>query len=289
MLGLPELDYPPRRVVSLVPSMTESLFELGIGEWLVGVTDYCTSPASQTARLPKVGGPKTANLQQILALHPDLVVANREENSREVIEQLVAAGVPVWLGFPKSVRESLDELWALERLFCSKQSALQLRLLEDSLKFTQLAQADLEKKRYFCPIWQEKAEDGTQWWMTFNRHTYSSDLLALCGGENVFSERLRRYPLSANWGQSLDETAGDRDVRYPIVTIEDVCAGLPEMILLPSEPYAYQARHLDEINFLFADTPAVKNKQVFFLDGSLITWHGTRLGKALAALPQIFS
>lgn len=285
----PELAHPPRRVVSLVPSMTESLFELGFDAAVAGVTDYCSLPAGASARLPRVGGPKDASLERILGLAPDLVIANLEENSKELIEQLVAAGVSVWLGFPKTVRESLDDLWTLERIFRSKNAALQLRLLEDSLKFAQLGLADLPKKRYFCPIWQDVAQDGALWWMTFNRDTYPDDILSLCGGENIFAGRERRYPLEANWGKAAAVAAGQRDVRYPVVSAEEIRAAMPEFILLPSEPYDFQAQDRAKFCALFADTPAVRAGRVICLDGTLITWHGTRLGKALAALPQVFS
>lgn len=288
-LGAFDRTHPPQRVVSLVPSMTESLFELGFGSSLVGVTDYCIHPEAGVAGLPRVGGPKNARVEVIQALKPDLVLANREENTREIVEGLAAAGLPVWLTFPKAVRESVDDLWELARIYHSKSAALQLRLLEDSLKLVELSQADQPARRYFCPIWQGLEADGMLWWMTFNRDTYSSDLLSICGGENVFAGRARQYPLAANWGRALPEEPGERDTRYPVVTADDVRAAMPDVILLPGEPFDFQPRHLEQMLSLFAGTPAVENRRVFRLDGTLITWYGTRLGRALSALPQTFS
>lgn len=285
----PDLARPPRRVVSLVPSMTESLFELGFGKSLVGVTDYCVHPADQTSTLPKVGGPKNVDLGKVLALKPDWVIANQEENSRAIVEALGAAGIPVWLTFPKTVREAMDDLWKLERVFHSKNAALQLRLLEDHLKLAELAAADLMPWRYFCPIWQNVEPDGCLWWMTFNQETYASDLLRILGGENVFAERIRKYPLAANLGGAAPEPAGERDLRYPIVTAEDIRAARPEMVLLPDEPYDFQARDLQRLASLIPDSPAVKNQRMDRLDGRLLFWHGTHLGRALALLPAYFS
>jgi len=284
----PNLVHPPQRIISLVPSMTESLFELGYGQILVGVTDFCSAPPLETARLPKVGGPRNARLDDIMALRPDLVLANQEENAKELVEDLVSTGIPVWLTFPKSVRESMNDLWELTRMIPGKNAAVRLRLLEDSLRLAELALADRPRQRYFCPIWQEATNDGTLWWMTFNQDTFSDDLLAICGGANIFSERKRHYPLEANWGHAAPEDPASRDVRYPVVSVKDVLAAMPEMILLPSEPYNFQNQSDEMWLNLFSETPAVKNRRVVHVDGSLITWCGTRLGRALAELPQIF-
>ncbi|WP_152031781.1 helical backbone metal receptor [Longilinea arvoryzae] len=288
-MDFPDLAQSPRRVVSLVPSMTESLFELGFGSSVIGVTDYCNSPAEKTSGLPRVGGPKNVDLGCVLSLSPDLIIANQEENSRAIVESMIASGLPVWVTFPKTVRESLDDLWTLARAFRSKSAALQLRLLEDSLKLTELGMAETPTKRYFCPIWQDIEPDGTMWWMTFNRETYSNDLLRILGGENVFSDRTRRYPLAANLGFAAAEETGERDVRYPIVTAADIQAAGPEIILLPSEPYDFQPADLQRMMALFPDAPAVKDRHIHRLDGSLVTWHGTHLGQSLSTLPQFFS
>lgn len=285
----PDLVHPPRRVISLVPSMTESLFELGYGQTVVGVTDFCSSPPLETARLPKVGGPKDARLDDIRALRPDLVLANQEENSKELVEGLVSAGIPVWLTFPKTVRESLNDLWELTRMIPGKSAALRLRLLEDSLQWAELGLADRPQQMYFCPIWQESADDGTRWWMTFNQDTYSDDLVRICGGVNVFSERKRQYPLEANWTQTAPEDPGKRDVRYPVVSVEDIRAAMPEVILLPSEPFNFWNQSDELWMDLFSETPAVKNHRIVHVDGSLLSWCGTRLGRALAELPPLFA
>jgi iron complex transport system substrate-binding protein len=278
---------PPRRVVSLVPSMTESLFELGLGSAVVGVTDYCVHPEESVARLPRLGGTKNPRLADILRLQPDLVLANWEENTRSTVEALEAAGVAVWVTFPHTVLESLDVLWKLAELFRSPEANIRLRTLEMTLDWTISAVDERRTARYFCPIWQEITQTGQTWWMTFNRHTYPSDLLLLIGGENVFAERERRYPLGADLGLEAAQDPGERDTRYPRITAEEVVATQPEVILLPEEPFAFGSGHVERLGELLGETPAAKNKCIFPIDGSLITWHGTRLARALRELPAV--
>src|SRR4029453_6350920 len=109
-----------RRIVSLVPSLTESLFALGLGDRVIGVTDWCVHPADAVAKLPKVGGTKDTPIEAILALAPDLVIANHEENTKRSVERLEAAGLDVWVTYPRTVREGAALLRELgERLGAS--------------------------------------------------------------------------------------------------------------------------------------------------------------------------
>ena len=112
----------PRRIVSLVPSVTESLFALGLGERVVGVTDWCVHPARDVAAIPKVGGTKSTDVEAVVALAPDLVIANREENTRRSVERLRAAGLEVWVTYPRSVREGAALLRELAGLGASADS-----------------------------------------------------------------------------------------------------------------------------------------------------------------------
>jgi iron complex transport system substrate-binding protein len=286
--GLHFLD-PPKRVVSLVPSMTESMFDLGFGQALVGVTDFCVHPEGALGELPRLGGPKNPHVGQILDLHPDLVLANQEENTPKTVHTLEAAGVKVWVTFPKTVREALDILWTLTGLFHSQSAAVRLEILERTLEWSQMARQDRQPLSYFCPIWQETVPDGQPWWMTFNQDTYCSDLLAQMGGLNVFANRQRRYPLEADLGQAEPQEAAGHDTRYPRVTLQEVLNHQPEIILLPSEPFAFTEENQQQILDWMADTPAVRSGSVHRVDGSLITWHGTRLGLALDALQPLFA
>ncbi len=276
----------PRRVVSLVPSVTESLFDLGAGASVVGVTDYCLYPAAQLAGLPRVGGPQTPDLRRILELQPDLVIANQEENRLTDVAALRAAGLTVWVTFPCTVRAALDGLWAMVELFRVPQMGLRLSTLETSFEFASLASADARPARVFCPIWREPPTGAPRWWMTFNQNTYTHDLLRLCGGENVFAGRERLYPLAADLGQTPPEPPGSRDTRYPRVRPEEVVERAPDVILLPSEPFAFSEADLSAFD-AFPNLPAVKNHRISLVDGTLLTWPGTRLAQALAELPSL--
>ncbi len=282
------LEHPPRRIVSLVPSLTESLFELGLGVVVVGITDYCVYPEKDVEDLPRIGGPKNPRLNEILELEPDLVLANQEENTSQDVDALEEAGISVWVTFPKTVRQALDVLWVLVGVFMSRVAAIRLETLELTVEWAEAAIAERRSWRYFCPIWQDRTSLGQQWWMTFNRDTYTHDLLRLMGGHNVFAERERRYPLEADLGLAPDVDPEGRDVRYPRVSQDEVLASNPELIVLPSEPYPYGESQHEEILHIFAGTQAVKLGQVYLVEGSLLTWHGTRLARALRELPNIF-
>jgi ABC-type Fe3+-hydroxamate transport system substrate-binding protein len=265
---------PPERVVSLVPSMTESLFELGLGAALVGCTEFCVHPAEKTAALPKVGGTKNARVEDILALKPDLIIANKEENSRELVEALAAAGMPVWLTFPKSVDEAVQILYDLAGLFRNQTALLAVRSLAGAVDYARAASR--QPARTFCPIWFEAGAESGPWWMTFNADTYPHDLLRLLGCENVFADRERQYPLEADLGGGEPVEQPGRDTRYPRVTGEEIAAAAPGLVLLPSEPFSFKPGDEAPLRELLGE-----DVRYDFMDGSLLTWHGTRLAKAL--------
>lgn len=279
----------PQRVISLVPSLTESLFDLGLGEKVVGITDYCIHPAEIPADMPRVGGTKNPRLEEILALEPDLVLANREENTKGVVEQLEAAGVSVWVTHPKTVRQATDILWILAGLFKNQSAVVRLEALETSLDWARSAAKESKPLRYFCPIWYDQIQSDLPWWMTFNQHTYCHDLLELCGGENIFAKRERRYPLVADLGIKAAKDAGERDTRYPRVRLEEIIAAGPEIVLLPSEPYVFDELHRQTLIKILSGTPAIDPNRIYLVDGSLITWHGTRLARAIRELPALFA
>jgi iron complex transport system substrate-binding protein len=182
-----------------------------------------------------------------------------------------------------------DDLWTLTRLFRSDMARRKVDVLERSLEWTALANEDRPKRRVFCPIWQAGAEGEVAWWMTFNGETYTSDLLAILGAENVFATRQRRYPLQADLGLAQPEAPGERDTRYPRVTLPEILSAQPDLIILPDEPFAYSDQDVHSARSWFAGTPAAKSNQIIRVDGSLLMWPGTRLGLALAALDRLIN
>ncbi|MEP7294005.1 MAG: helical backbone metal receptor [Chloroflexota bacterium] len=276
------VDFPPLTVVSLVPSVTETLFELGVGDRLIAITDYCVYPEVEVARLPKIGGTKNPDVARIIALQPELVIMNQEENRREDAEALRAAGIPVWVTFPRTVRDAFNLLWSIMDVFDEPKMVERVRAMEWMCDWLERIEHEPPCK-VFAPVWYDPL-------MTFNADTYAHDLLHLCGGENVFAERERQFPLKADLGQGEALPADDlrvagRDTRYPRVTLAEVEAAQPDVILLPSEPFPFDESHL--AIFAALDIPAARSGQIHLVDGSLLTWHGTRVARALSELPGL--
>ncbi|WP_376790981.1 helical backbone metal receptor [Thermoflexus sp.] len=270
-------DRPLRRVVSLVPSLTETLFDMGLGDRVVGRTDYCVHPAEAQA-IPSVGGTKNPDLARIFALRPDVVFVNVEENRKADALAIAARGIPVAVSFPCSVAEAIALVRRLAALF----DLPRLPVLEEMEAMVAARRQAIPERppRVFCAIWRDP-------WMTFNAETYAHDVLTLCGGENVFANRRRRYPLAADLNPDLPARQVTRDERYPRLSEEEIRRAAPELILLPDEPYPFRAEDVDAVRALFADTPAGRAGRVLWIEGSLLFWHGTRLRRALQVLPAL--
>jgi ABC-type Fe3+-hydroxamate transport system substrate-binding protein len=239
-----------------VPSLTEALFAFGAGERVVGRTRYCRWPPGAVGRVPKVGGTKKVDVERVLALEPDLVVAVREENSRDDVETLMSAGVPVLLGAPETVAGAIDFLKELAGKTHAPEAGIFLRAAGRAYRRTRERAG--ESRRVFVPIWKNP-------YMTVGSDTYVHDVLRVCGGENVFGHR----------------------TRYPEVTLEEVEAAQPEVILLPDEPYPFSAADLAEVYAL--DVPAVREGGVHLVDGKLLTWYGPRMASSLSQLSALLA
>lgn len=279
--------YPPQTVVSLVPSVTESLYELGLGGRVLGITDYCTRPAEQVRYQTRVGGTKNPDVERIVALRPDLVIVNAEENRREDVDAMLAAGLNVWVTHPRTVREAINLLWTIMSVFEAPERSERVRHLERMYDWVFSATRAKEQQgrlpTVFAPIWLDPL-------MTFNADTYVHDVLHVCGAWSAFADRERRYPLAADLGEGEAYAPDDpcvvgRDVRYPRIRLEEVEAAQPDIILLPDEPFRFDERHRSMFESL--DTPAARHKRIHLVDGSLLTWHGTRLAAALQELPVL--
>jgi ABC-type Fe3+-hydroxamate transport system substrate-binding protein len=255
-----ELVAPPQRIVSLIPSTTELLCALGLADALVGVTVYCIEPRDVVRAKTRVGGEKDPNLAVIRALAPDLVVANIEENRREDIDALRAAGVRVWVTYPRTVAEGLAMIRDLGEVTGARERA---RALLDTLEPLYARARERAAARrpvsVFYPIWRQP-------WMTIGADTYVHDLLATCGGANVF---------------------GDRS-RYPTVTLEEMAAKAPEVILLPDEPFRFRRAHLADFD-PYRAVPAVRGRRIHLVDGKPFSWHGPRLAEALTKVPDLLA
>jgi len=277
------IPHTPQRLVSLVPSLTEVLFSFGRGAQVVGVTDYCTEPAAGVAGKTTVGGTKNPDMAQILDLQPHLVFAVAEENQPQDVAQLAAAGVPVYVFEPRTVRDGLDLLWRVADLLdCRPEVAPHIQAIEQDYAETVALVAGRQRVRVFCPIWKDP-------YMTINAETYVHDTLRVCGGDNIFARRQRRFPLAADLGhhpEAIGERYAERDRRYPRVTLEEMATLAPEVILLPDEPYVFSTA--DSADFTpFPDVPAVRDGRIYLIDGKMVSWYGPRIGHSLRTLRDL--
>lgn len=195
-----------RRIVSLVPSLTETV-AYEAADRLVGVTDWCTHPPD--LRAARIGGTKKPDIERILALRPDVVVANKEENQREHVEQLAAAGVPVYVTSPDTLDQALASIERLLDALGLPRSAW----LDTATDAWARPQRDLVGLRYACFIWRKP-------WMALGSDTFAADLLRRLGMVNVVTEP--RYPK----------------------TDPNIAA---DVVLLPDEPYPFSVNDGPEV------------------------------------------
>jgi len=245
---------PPERIVSLVPSLTEALFAFGAGKRVVGRTRYCTQPPRAVGRVAKVGGTKKVDVEKVLSLEPDLVLAIREENSREDVEALMEAGVPALLGAPETVAGAIAFLWEMAGRIEAPMAREVIEPIERV--YGRLMEKTAKPLRVFVPIWKSP-------YMGVGADTYAHDVLKVCGGKNVF---------------------GGRE-RYPEVTLAEVETSRPEVVLLPDEPYPFSAEDLAE--FYALDIPAADTDRIHLVDGKLLTWYGPRMAGSLTQISAI--
>jgi ABC-type Fe3+-hydroxamate transport system substrate-binding protein len=261
-LGLKlELERPPARIVSLVPSWTETLFKLRADDLVAGVTRFCVEPAGKLGGIPKIGGTKNPNIREILKLAPDLVIANAEENRREDIERLREQGVPVLTTYPRTVPGAVESMLrigrALDRDAQAAALAREIALVVSGIEAGLGVWSKL-RLRVFCPIWKKP-------WMAFNGDTYAHDVLRMMGFNNVYA------------------AAGER---YPRTTIEDAVEHRPDIVLLPDEPYVFDQRDVEELK---AELPPALGRRVLLIGGRDLHWYGVHMVEGLRSLNERLS
>ncbi len=231
---------PARRVVSLVPSLTESVAVSDPGA-LVGATAWCTHPADLT--VPRVRGTKNPDLAAITRLAPDIVLANQEENRRVDVERLRAAGIPVWVTVIRTLDEAFTSLRAMFRQGLGWTEPAWLAEAEDAWREPPASPG----QTVVIPVWRDP-------WMVVGSATFTGDLAARLGLGNVY--------------------AGHEE-RYPRVSLEDLEARDPELVVLPDEPYQFSP----------GDGPeAFPKRRVALVEGRSLTWYGPSLVTARAKL-----
>lgn len=237
-----ELPCVPKKIISLVPSQTELLFDLGLEEEIAGITKFCIHPEKVFRTKTRVGGTKNIKFEKIRSLNPDLIIANKEENEEAQVKELMRHH-PVWVSDIKTLDDSCRMITSIGEVTGKAEKANEIAK-DITARFKDLESEILDFKilqaAYF--IWKKP-------YMAAGSDTFIDHLLGRCGLKNVFGGRNR----------------------YPEVTPEEIIRANPETILLSSEPYPFKEKHMDEFRQML---PRAK---VMVVDGELFSWYGTRL------------
>ena len=246
-----ELPGFPKRIISLVPSQTELLFYLGLEAEVIGITKFCVHPEHWFRNKTRVGGTKTVNINIIASLHPDLIIANKEENVKEQIE-LLEKIAPVWISDVNNIEDAFNMMQSIGEMTGKKEKAAVI-ITQIKKDFAELAllinQSTFKKYRTAYLIWKDP-------YMAIGGDTFIHAMIKLCGLENISSDINR----------------------YPEITILELKEKNTELILLSSEPYPFKQKHIDELLQVLPDT------KILLADGEIFSWYGSRM---LQATPYI--
>ncbi len=233
------------RIISLCPSLTELVCDLGLGQELVGVTGYCVHPSKVVRDIEKIGGPKNPKIERILELRPDLVLLNEEENRAEDAAALAAAGVSCLCSLPKTVEQTAEMVRSIGRELGHAATAEEIaRDIEERSRRVRERATGKTPVRWAYLIWRKP-------WMAINAETFIDAMLVQAGGENVFA----RSPQ-----------------RYPEIAIEELVAANPDIVLMATEPFPFECKHIAEL----AALSGWPSERFRIVDGEYLSWHGSR-------------
>jgi ABC-type Fe3+-hydroxamate transport system substrate-binding protein len=248
-------DFPiiPNRIISLVPSQTEYLCDIGLQDQIVGCTKFCIHPSNIKQKASIVGGTKTLNLTLIQSLKPDIIIGNKEENEQSQIETL-KKDFPVWMSDIADLTRALEMMQKLADLFQKAKEGKQIcNQIADN--FAALNQAKNPKKVLYL-IWKDP-------YMLAGKQTFINDLLERIGLENA-----------AN--------ALPNPNRYPAITLSEIQQINPTIIFLSSEPYPFKEKHR------IAFQQLLPSASIQVVDGEMFSWYGSRLLQSSAYFKQVF-
>jgi ABC-type Fe3+-hydroxamate transport system substrate-binding protein len=237
------LPAKPQKIISLVPSQTELLYDLGLGTEVAGITKFCVHPQEWFRTKKRIGGTKNIRLQEIIALQPDLILANKEENIKEQIDEL-AGQFPVYVSDVGNYEEALKMIADTGILTYTQEQAADL-ISNIRTAFDQLSAQNYPPLRTAYLIWKDP-------YMTIGADTFIHSMMAKAGLVNIYA---------------------DED-RYPQITPQALSEKKPELVLLSSEPYPFKQKHIDELK---AFLPGAK---IMLTDGEMFSWYGSRMLKA---------
>ena len=236
----------PKRIISLVPSQTELLFDLELQDRIVGITKFCIHPKEKCKNATVVGGTKNFDFEIIKALNPDLIIGNKEENEEHQIKALMEL-YPVWMSDIQNLNQALDMIQEIGKI-CNKQKQAfklsnKIKLNFEALKIH--IQSFLPKKTAYL-IWRKP-------YMAAGNNTFINNMLGICKLENVFQQQTSRYP----------------EIAAQVLKNQN-----PELILLSSEPFPFKEKHIKELKDMLPEA------KIQLVDGEMFSWYGSRLKKA---------
>ena len=229
----------PKKIISLVPSITELLFDLGLCSETIAITKFCIHPTDWCSTKEKIGGTKNLQIKKIIGLQPDLIIANKEENNQAQIEALVEL-FPVYITDVANYEDAIKMILRVGEITSKYAEAERLvENIEKNFKLIMKPAQDI-KTAYF--IWKDP-------FMTIGGETFISDMMRRIGLQNIFQNQ----------------------ERYPTITLEDVADASPQLILLSSEPYPFKENHILQIQSV------VQTAKILLADGEMFSWYGSRM------------
>jgi len=236
-----ELNATPKRIISLVPSITEYLFDLDLGDRVVGITKFCVRPLEWRKEKPIIGGTKEQHLDRIKELEPDLIIASKEENVKLYVEKLSKI-CPVYVSDVNDFDSAINMMRQVGKLIEKSETGEEI-ISNIRHQFDSMSKSALDVKVAYC-IWKSP-------WMWAGSDTFISKMLGYSNFKNIIQEK-----------------------RYPQIEMREIVAEKPDYIFLSSEPFPFQSQHIEELEQEFPDANFI------IVDGEMFSWYGSRMLKA---------
>ena len=247
-----QLDSTPEKIISLVPSITELLFDLGLEEKILGRTKFCIHPEEKVKKIPAIGGVMGLQYHKIEEIQPDIIFASKEENAKKEILD-IDKQFPVWVSDVHNLTEAIGMIHSIGEICDKKDKAKELTQKTETA-FEELSDIPEGVIRGVYLIWKNP-------FYTINSNTFIHDMLRRCGVENLFA---------------------GKEKEYPIVKEKEIKDMNPDYIFLPSEPYNFKDSDVEKISKKFP------NSEIRRVDGEFFSWYGSHLINAPSYFKQIF-
>jgi len=248
------LSSTPRRIISLVPSQTELLYDLGLNDEVVGITKFCIHPKEWFKSKTRVGGTKEISLAKVSKLNPDLLIGNKEENEKENIESLKSQ-YPIWMSDIYTLQDALEMIEQIGILVDKSEKAIEISTtIKNSFEQFKIEISERFTGNYpsvLYLIWRNP-------YLSAGKNTFIDSILSECGFSNFITQE-----------------------RYPEINLDSIDS--PDYIFLSSEPYPFKDKHINELSLIYP------NSKILLVDGEMFSWYGSRLLKATAYFQDLIN